>query len=273
MSEYWKSTPKFWCKFCKTFVRDTTLEKKSHDATPRHQNNIQRSLRELHKGQEREDRDKQRAKDEVARLNGLVGGKSGASGPSAAPQASKPSNHAPRVQEKVTLEARKRQMEQLAALGVAIPEEHRKKAAGLGGWTVVSETPIYEKPVEGEDTKPAVSSFGVRKRKLDDEEEELAAIQASTSKRNWGSTLKSYPGSKGATEDLNTLLGGSTTKDEVIRSEDKQSESAAGPVKTEDSTVDLKTVPPSGDATATVKVEDSPAVPAVVFKKRKGVKR
>src|ERR1700712_2474938 len=82
MSEYWKSTPSYWCKFCAIYVRDSGLERKNHEASAKHQNSIQRNLRELQKGKQREDRDKQRAVDEVARLNGLVsgGGKAGSPG-------------------------------------------------------------------------------------------------------------------------------------------------------------------------------------------------
>ena len=72
MAEYWKSTPSYWCKFCSIYVRETPIERKNHEASAKHQNNIQRSLRDLHKNKEREDRDKQRAKDEVARLNGVL---------------------------------------------------------------------------------------------------------------------------------------------------------------------------------------------------------
>ncbi|MBE7181524.1 MAG: hypothetical protein INR71_10015, partial [Terriglobus roseus] len=83
---FWTSTltgpvsapqPKYWCKFCKTYVRDTKFERQQHDATGRHQSNIQRSLRTLHRDAERGERDKQRARDEVARLNGVVGGGGG----------------------------------------------------------------------------------------------------------------------------------------------------------------------------------------------------
>ena len=74
MSEYWKSTPKYWCKHCSTFVRDTKLERANHDATAKHQNAVNRALRDLHRNHEREERDKERAKREVDRLNGVVSG-------------------------------------------------------------------------------------------------------------------------------------------------------------------------------------------------------
>ncbi|MCJ1359147.1 MAG: hypothetical protein MMC33_009147 [Icmadophila ericetorum] len=69
MSEHWKSTPKFWCKHCKIYIRDTKIEKQNHEATPKHQGNLKRFLGDLHRDHEKDEREKQRAKDEVARLN------------------------------------------------------------------------------------------------------------------------------------------------------------------------------------------------------------
>lgn len=220
MSEYWKSTPKYWCKFCKIYVRDTTLEKKQHEATPKHQNNIQRSLRELHKTSERDEREKQRAKDEVARLNGLVSGKaqpSSAASPHAPAAAPKPKSTAPSASSgPASVAERKRQMEQLAAMGVAIPEEYRRDLSIASEWSTVSEKPVYSRSVksaqqdeddDGDDSK----AFGVRKRKLDDEEEQEKAMP-----KAWGSRFKSYPGAKGnSEEDLDALLSGTTTKQDV----------------------------------------------------------
>ncbi|KAJ4301833.1 hypothetical protein N0V90_003929 [Kalmusia sp. IMI 367209] len=72
MAEYWKSTPKYWCKFCRDYIKDTKFERQQHEATGRHQSNIQRSLKGLHREQAATERQKQRAKDEVARLNGRI---------------------------------------------------------------------------------------------------------------------------------------------------------------------------------------------------------
>jgi U1 zinc finger len=166
MSEYWKSTPKYWCKFCKAYVRDTKLEKTQHEATGRHQGAIQKSLRDLQKTKERDERDAQRAKDEVARLNGVVGPNKPLA--LSASSAKKPPPPAPKKQ--ATVEERKRQMEQLAAMGVAIPEEYRRDVAMAGDWQFVSRTVIEPRT----DANDSVAS-GERKRKerdeLEDEEE------------------------------------------------------------------------------------------------------
>ncbi|CAD0107697.1 unnamed protein product [Aureobasidium uvarum] len=267
MSEYWKSTPKYWCKFCSTYVRDTTLEKKSHEATPKHQNNIQRSLRDLHKKSEREDREKQRAKDEVARLNGLVSGKqqpsvsvaSGSQLPTPKLKSTAPSAPA-------SVAERKRQMEQLAAMGVAIPEEYRRDMSIQGEWATVSERPIYSRPVksasdgEDEDTK----AFGVRKRKLDDEEEDLKLAP-----KAWGSRLKSYPGATGNTEeDLDALLSGATTKKEV-KSENSNLK-IEGDVDPVDAIAAVPDIAEAASAESETKVEPKHEQDApIVFKKRK----
>lgn len=283
MSEYWKSTPKYWCKFCKTFIRDTALEKKNHEATPKHQSSIQRSLRELHKGTEREEREKQRAKDEVARLNGLVGAKPGPSTSSSAGipalKSSAPATPAPRQQ---TAEERKRNIEQLAAMGVAVPDEYRKDLSIASEWSTVSETPIYHNRVKKQDSdsddesKPAVGSFGVRKRKLDEEDEELEAM--ATARKGWGSKFKSYPGSKGGGEDLDALLDGTIIKKKQdalpgIKTEDPESKELPAGLKKEESTdaaLPLSAVPDVNESSAPVKQEDDAAAAPIIFKKRKG---
>jgi hypothetical protein len=218
MSEYWKSTPKYWCKFCKVFIKDTPLSRKDHDATPRHQGNIQKSLRGLHKEREFEERQKQRAKDEVARLNGVVRGGSSSSVTTAG-QMMRP-GAIPDVPKKATFDERKRQMQQLAQMGVAVPEEFRKEMAMAGDWQTLKVTRIEQSKTEDGDSKEAVA-FGIRKRKFEDQEEEEAILgigEAAPSKnRAWGSRRKEFPGStRGAGEDdLDALLGGVMVKRDV----------------------------------------------------------
>jgi U1 zinc finger len=216
MSEYWKSTPKYWCKYCNVFVKDTKFERQQHDATPRHQGGIQRSLRDLHKGREREDREKQRAQNEIARLNGVVGGKSTEEAPSskAAPSGS---GKAPAKQ--VSAEERKRQMQQLADMGIAVPEEFRKEVALAGEWERVSVKPVITAETmrvksEGGEANIDSLAFGIRKRKFEDQIEE-EAIHAVAKRQAWGSKFKTYPGKAGnGSDDLDALLGGLVAKKE-----------------------------------------------------------
>jgi hypothetical protein len=216
MSEYWKSTPKYWCKYCNVFVKDTKFERQQHEATPRHQGGIQRSLRELHKGKEREDREKQRAKDEVARLNGVVGGKSTTQEtPSSKPT---PSGSGKGPAKQATVEERKRQMQQLADMGVAVPEEFRKEVALAGEWERVSVKPVVTSETmrvksEGGEANIDSLAFGIRKRKFEDQIEE-EAIHAAVKKQAWGSKFKTYPGRAGnGDDDIDALLGGLVTKE------------------------------------------------------------
>ncbi|KAL1306992.1 hypothetical protein AAFC00_005623 [Neodothiora populina] len=301
MSEYWKSTPKYWCKFCSTFVRDTNLERKSHEATPKHQSGIQRSLRNLHKNTEREERDKERARAEVARLNGLVGGNAGSSSSSsssAAQPGSKPTTTtrsatgaAAAPPPKASIEERKRQMGQLAAMGIAVPEAYRKEMAVGGEWTTVSETPIYHKPaiIKSEDDDDLDSkestAFGVKKRKLDEDELEAEEV----ARKGWGSKFKTYPNKKAKEEDLDALLSGALNKKPAIKSEDmsdaiKQEDNITSdptPNVTGDSVAALKKEEPSGEsaldavpdinqASDPLKQQAEASEPPVVFKKRKG---
>ena len=284
MSEYWKSTPKYWCKFCKLFVRDTTLEKKQHEATPKHQSSIQRSLRDLHRSTEREEREKQRAKDEVARLNGIVSGKPRQDGTGAGPSTFGKSNAVPA---QANPNERKRQMEQLAAMGIAVPQEFRKDVAAGGEWTTVSETPIYHFKAEDDDSKLAATAYGVRKRKLDEDEVEAEAVV----RKGWGTKLKSYPGGKtGQEEDWDALLSASAVRKKDVKSEPsstgvKEEETDAeasvlkrsepdhpASLKKEESAAEqpLAAIPDIDQPGAPVKQEDAAPDPPVIFKKRKG---
>ena len=201
--------PRYWCKHCKTFVRDTKLEKTNHEATPKHQGNLKRFLRDLHKGHERDERDKQRAKDEVDRLNGVVSasGSKREGAPwerrSAIPPPSMGGN------QQATPADRKRQLAQLAEMGVAIPEDFRREMAMAGDWQTTSERLIYENDIaikeEVEDAKPEGLNVGVRKRKFDGREEEEEAGETVV-RRGWGSTIRAYPGQGGDEEDLSILL-------------------------------------------------------------------
>lgn len=297
MSEYWKSTvscsfrlprpqfltsidlqPKYWCKFCKTYVRDTTFERKQHEATGKHQGNIQRSLRDLHRGQEREAKDKQRAKDEVARLNAAVGSsttgndvpwkrKAAIAHPVAAPQA--------------TPEERKRQLAQLAEMGIAIPREFRGQLAMAGDWQTVSETPVGVGVKKEEDEfKPDLRSMGVRKRRAEDGENDEDG--QTTARRGWGSTYKAQPTANDS-EDLEALFGGngltaapaSVTEpirdDElvVIKKEESQDDTAALADGSKKNSLAKAPVDAEASPIQPVKTKNEEPTAGIVFKKRK----
>jgi hypothetical protein len=285
MSEHWKSTPKYWCKHCKVFVRDTKLERQNHDATPRHQGNIKRFLRDLHKGHEKEEKDKERAKSEVARLNGLVSGIGYAESSSSSGFGRGPTPSMPKPQ--ATPSQRKQQLAQLAEMGVSIPNEFRGEMAMAGEWQVTSERIID--PNESQDKKPDAIGFGVRKRVAPEDEEEAEAIE--TKKRRWGSTYRTHPGGDDDA-DLDTLLNKSTAKVRAASADTdvKQEavESLGGEIKplpgvepdvALDQKPSIKREPSDGhvklsDSSPTladVNVKDEPdaATGNVVFKKRK----
>ncbi|OOF95798.1 hypothetical protein ASPCADRAFT_396507 [Aspergillus carbonarius ITEM 5010] len=288
MAEYWKSAPKVWCKQCKIFIRDTAFEKSQHEATAKHQGNLKRFLRDIHRNNEQQQRETQRAKNEVERLRQTVAGSSaGGKDGDAAPwkRAAAP---APQPQERpVSIEERKRQMAQLAEMGVAIPDEFRREMALAGEWQTVA-----EKVVQPRDDAKASQSLGVRKRKHEerDEEEEEAKREAERFvSKGWGSRTRQYPG---ATEDtdLDALLESTkeikkakpaTTADPDPKPEEEP-DSTKGqfvPVKSEGDVAAPEGGEPSqikqeeietGSSTPAVKDEPDEAPAAgVVFKKRK----
>ena len=272
MADHWKSTPSYWCKFCTQYVRDTPFERKNHEASGRHQGNIQRSLRELHKNKAREDRDKQRAKDEVARLNALVG--EGEKQPMGGSRPAGYSNAAPAPGPTLSAAAqRKAHAEQLLALGVELPDELKREITGVGGWQTISEKPVQstiDTSLAGilkqeEDRKDGLLNKGVHTRKVEGAEDEdgEAAPEQTRKRKVWGSTLKSYPGKdtdEDDGEDLDALLSGVGAKKQAEIK--KENEDAAD----DNATGDVGEVKTEG-ASEEKALADIP--PPVVFKKRK----
>ena len=294
MADYWKSIvsslpnraseepeliikckPKYWCKHCKTFVRDTPLEKNNHEATLRHQGNLKRFLRDLHRDNETTEREKQRAKDEVARLNG-------AKTTSVSSYAPKPSSAAPSAStlRNGTPEERKRQMAQLAEMGVAVPEDYRRENAMAGDWEVIwKPREAQAEAVKTEDDK-AAASIGVRKRKVEGEELE-AQQEGERKRRNWGSDMKTLPGDD---QDLDALLVAPTSvrprgikkEDTVVKSEEvpvkgekSPSQAEAIPIKKEEGTDPVLNASDASPVPSDVKTEAEVPDVGSMFKKRK----
>ncbi|UKZ83065.1 hypothetical protein TrVFT333_010866 [Trichoderma virens FT-333] len=278
MSEYWKSTPKYWCKHCSCYVRDTKIEKANHEATAKHQGALKRSLRDLHRNHEREEREKERARQEIARLNGVVGGSSSAGPSGASMKPSGPSES-----------QLKTQREQLAAMGVAMPTDFRPEMALPGEWTVTKTTVIEETNEADGETKIEAKATGVRKREeTEEQKEEEEAMRGLFKKpRRWGRDSKTMPDDED--EDLDALLSsavplkaeaaeerGAVKKEEDV--EDDDSSEARNP-KMED--VSIKAEPDTGaqdQQQSSIKretvvkaeeAEESSGITPVVFKKRK----
>lgn len=311
MAEYWKSTPKYWCKHCSVYVRDTKLERQNHDATAKHQGAVKRALRDLHRGHEREEKEKERAKREIERLNGVVS----ADSPASASTANAASSLRPRPGAggggggpgggggggPLSETERKRQAEQLASLGVSLPDEFRKDLAMAGDWQVTSTTIVTDTPAD--ENNPGASARGVHKRERTEEEvEEEKAIKGLFKKpRRWGRDSRTAAGD-GDSADLDALLSGGLVvkkqeEDTIKKEEDagltaatapvkqeEQEEQESSPIKKEPSDegipapAEVGTDPSTKTEAPALKTEDGESTagstgaqdaPAVAFKKRK----
>jgi hypothetical protein len=288
MSEYWKSTPSYWCKFCSQYVRDSAIEKRNHEASSKHQNNIQRSLRNLHKNHDREEREKQRAKDEVARLKGEIPPPR-----DVAPTAS--TTTGPLL---TPAQQRKAHAEQLASLGVVLSGELKREVTGVGEFELVNERQLYNggKPVVSTVSRSLAeilaeerSGGGANenepddrlKRKAEDDDEEdgegtnLRDEEARPKRRAWGSNFKSYPGQKedDDVEDLDSLLSGVRAARTTITSK-KEESVPTDTIKGEGPHLSEGTLPITETKTNVTKIKQEPniaenAQSAVFFKKRK----
>jgi hypothetical protein len=178
----------------------------------------------------------------VARLAGLVPGAGSASIAGAAGQSiGRTPTFTKNAPVKSSAEDRKRQLAELAALGVAVPDDYRKEVAMIGDWEVVSQK------VVGEGSGDQPLNVGVRKRKIDEEEEEARiAGETITKKKGWGQTFKRFPGSKGgAGTDLDALFPTKKAKQEPeIKQEVKEEpEIKEEPAETNQEDLKVKTEP------------------------------
>ena len=285
-------------------MKDTPLEKKNHEASGRHQNNIQRSLRELHKRNDRETRDSERAKAEVQRLNGIVeGGKKTGGGTGVKIEGLKDLGGSAKGTSKspatgISVQQQRRiHAEQLLALGVQLPDELKKEVTGVGGWETVSER-VVEEPLEPErsmadivkaeeeskrDVKVEMPlNRGVHKRRAEADEAEGERLR----KKAWGSRLRTYPGNDqndSGDGDLDALLHGVSAKKHQTTNDNESpnladsepteqftSDGGADDHATEESTTTVNKVeseaPPVKEEDSTEQID---APPVVFFKKRK----
>ncbi|KAH7129902.1 hypothetical protein B0J13DRAFT_588149 [Dactylonectria estremocensis] len=285
MSEYWKSTPKYWCKHCSCYVRDTKLERQNHEVTGKHQGALKRFLRDLHRGHEREERDKERARREVARVNGVVAesSSSGSAGPSA-PFSGGAQRDKPSAPSESQL---RRQRDQLAEMGVEMPSDFQPEVAIPGQWTV-TKTRVIETTKDGDEDKNVESrANGVRKREVtEDQKEEEDAVQSLFKRpRRWGRDSKAMP--QDEDKELDALLSGSTFQPTpaVKNEEDVKEEDVKGEDAPEDKTdiklekSDSAEEAPDASAVKTETIRQEPpikpetdgelGIAPIVFKKRK----
>lgn len=236
MADYWKSTPKYWCKHCSVYVRDTKLERTNHEATAKHQAAIKRSLRELHRSAEQKEREKERAKREVERLNGVVSGTGSSS--SSARSGTKAAGGAYGAPPRQVTEAeRQKQLEQLAELGVNIPTELRGSMAMAGEWTVTSTRVVDDAPHKAEDKDLGSAdgrATGVKRERerTEEEKEQEEAIKGLFKKpRKWGIDSKTMPTEEDA--ELDALLSGPLVKTKKEESEPRHIKKEDDPEETD----------------------------------------
>lgn len=282
MSEYWKSTPKYWCKHCALYVRDTKLERQNHEATGKHQGAIRRSLRDIHRAAEQAERDRDRARREVDRLNGVVSSSVAKTTTATTAPGSKPAPAQPQLQVQQTEAERKKQLEQLEELGVAIPRELRGEVAMAGEWTVTA-TRVVQAAEGEEDVKNEARATGIKRERerTEEEREQDEAIKGLFGKRRkWGVDSKVVGGEEdGELEELLRGGLGAVKKEEgvneqevgevVVKKEEHDGEGLGDAVGAGDAVAagspDMKTE--VGTTETPAKEEGDPA--AVVFKKRK----
>ncbi|KAJ6259029.1 hypothetical protein Dda_5925 [Drechslerella dactyloides] len=175
----------------KLFVKDSPLSRKDHEASPRHQHALQRFLRDLHKNKEREAVAAENTKREAERLNNLDNPDYVAKplARRAADLVTKPAKASTFRSE----EQQKKHLDELAALGVAMPESYRKEHALVGEWETVRVIERPATPEDGAGSDDESDEKRIKRRKLGDAgegEEDDEEAEA----RNFTVRTMEYPG-------------------------------------------------------------------------------
>ena len=122
-----------------------------------------------------------------------------------------------------TPDERKRQMAQLAQMGVAVPDDFRKENAMVGNWETVSRRIIEPdgsdiKAEEDIDVKPDLN-VGVRKRKTEEETEDVfPKLKEGRRWPRYGTDIRALPGEG---DDLDALLGTTRSLTKKVKTEPK----------------------------------------------------
>jgi hypothetical protein len=187
---------------------------------------------------------------------------------------------------------RKRQLAQLAELGVAVPEDYRREVAMAGDWQVLSQRFIQDElKNESAEDKPtmSVSNTDTRKRKLEGQDDEEQDSEPTT-RRIWGSTVRDYPSRRIEDDTLDALLASTTTSRRegqagaVMKLDGPPAQGATDGlavkrkqetpfIKEEESfALPLSVLPTAGDNARTMPVKEEDGEPpgvGLMFKKRK----
>ena len=217
----------------------------------------------MHRGHEKDQKDKDRAKAEVARLNGVVSSApSSSETPSTTAGSSGTKTAGAYTKEPVkktyaTEAQRKAQLQQLVDMGIAIPDEFRGEMAMAGDWHVTEERIVEDE----NERKPDAVALGVRKRTAVEEDEEEQEVK----KRRWGSSYKSHPG-EGDDLDLDALLSNATNKGKDVKKEEpilKQEEKVEGQPDMQEPLEETKDISSESAVTQSIKVEATEAVSGI----------
>lgn len=276
MSEYWKSTPKYWCKHCNTYVKDTPFERKQHENTGKHQGSLQRFLNGIQKDHDRGERERDKTKAEVERLKRVVG--NSVSTVTRHPAPTSLVSRASSSSSTLSAADQKRQWAQLAEMGVAMPDSARAQLAVAGEWQTITRIAEESTP----DPVDLKLSTGVHKRRresLEDTGEATDRIRT----HNWGTSKRIHPGEQTAHDDIDALLAASVKRvsesampEADVTPETKVEQDCPSTIdaslKVEQQSREIKREPGPGQLPAGSDqngAAESPAQQMPVFKKRK----
>jgi hypothetical protein len=149
----------------------------------------------------------------------------------------------------------KRQWSQLAEMGIAVPDQLRPDMAMAGDWQAVA-----QKRTDDTTTALQPTSTGIRKRKLDeDDQEEFDAGLAKTERKIWGKSVRTYPGQHEQALDLDDLLAGTNQFKKDLPESKVKREAVDNATSTGPAEMPAVASPANLDATSQPKTRAEPA--------------
>eukprot|EP01112_Ceratiomyxa_fruticulosa_P016057 TRINITY_DN4815_c0_g7_i1.p1 TRINITY_DN4815_c0_g7~~TRINITY_DN4815_c0_g7_i1.p1 ORF type:complete len:289 (+),score=92.95 TRINITY_DN4815_c0_g7_i1:93-959(+) len=68
MTEYWVSGAKFWCRYCKVFITDNKVTKRTHENGKKHKEKVEEYLQQVRKEQQQQTREQNALEAEIKRI-------------------------------------------------------------------------------------------------------------------------------------------------------------------------------------------------------------
>ncbi|KAJ3118408.1 hypothetical protein HDU96_001926 [Phlyctochytrium bullatum] len=163
MTDYWKSTNKYWCDYCKIFVVDNKISRTNHETSAKHKERVQRFIREIDKKERSKqfelDKTKSILKGIEMRANASMGGQL---------------VHSLKFEQPAAASSTAKPFAASSSSTVYVPEPKVNFTTGIGDWEVVEE--IVDKASLHTHLEAAAAEYRAKAEEAEEKAEEAPAV-------------------------------------------------------------------------------------------------